>query len=366
MSPSAVISAPPRVLVVSRAFVRKNKMVDFVGEYHLELLVRFGACPIIVPRVEGIADMLDSFEPIHGVLLIEGQDVDPTRYGDASMEDADGADRDGAQWRKLHASDTELDSSKDDIEFELARRCIERRIPFLGICRGAQVFNVANGGSLFTDVESELGSVHGNARVCHVDYTNYDAHRHPVELVPRTPLHSWFNFLPELSVNSYHHQGVRRLAPRFEPMAFAPDGLIEAYWDPLCFSPKDGEFAMGFQFHPERMRDSNGQLEFEGCAKVYEAFATACRVYERRALNCAMREIEASMEVERARRLRTLQVFTRSNTSEGCHNAELSAILKRPRSATVHGAVDALSLLETQCMDVVDMLSVDATAATTS
>mmetsp|Transcript_5949 Transcript_5949/g.15809 ORF Transcript_5949/g.15809 Transcript_5949/m.15809 type:complete len:402 (+) Transcript_5949:169-1374(+) len=351
---------PPRVLVVSRGFVRKNKVVDFVGEYHLELLVRFGACPIIVPRVEGIAAMLDAFEPIHGVLLIEGQDVSPDRYCDSSSVPDDG------QWRALHASDAELDHSKDDIEFELARRCIERRIPFLGICRGSQVFNVAAGGTLYTDVESELGVVPGNTHTRHVDYLNYDVHRHPVSVVPGTPLHAWFDGVAELQVNSYHHQGVKRLASRFAPMALAPDGLIEAYWDPLCFAPARGEFVMGFQFHPERMRDANDALEHDGCARVYEAFCTAVRAYEERILNRAMREIEASFEVARERSLQ------RSNTAEERRKTSRwpqfgrvefsfgTSGVQRPRASSVHGVASALSQLESDRIDTAGLSSTDA------
>lgn len=100
-----------------------------------------------------------------------------------------------------------------------------------------------------------------------------------------TPLYSWFK--PSLSegnkllVNSYHHQGVKRLAARFQPMAFAPDGLIEAFYDPNCFNPTDGRFIMGLQFHPERMRhfqdgnfdsqtESKEIFDYPECPLVYQ------------------------------------------------------------------------------------------------
>lgn len=61
-----LVNVLPRVLIVSRRHVRKNKFVDFVGEYHLDLIVRYGAVPVIVPRVKGVHNLIDSFEPIHG------------------------------------------------------------------------------------------------------------------------------------------------------------------------------------------------------------------------------------------------------------------------------------------------------------
>lgn len=283
----------PRVLIVSRRTVRKNKFVDFVGEYHLDLIVGYGAVPVIVPRVAGVHALLDSFEPIHGVLLCEGEDIDPSHY--ESSADADGTD--GAlspeqleAVRRLHPSDAAIDHEKDSIELRLARRCLERNIPYLGICRGSQVLNVACGGTLYQDVEHELV---GPAAVQHMNYGDYDGHRHPVRVLPGTPLHEWFAAdlvttdgddgaqQQQLMVNSYHHQGVRRLAPRFAPMAVAPDGLVEAFYDPATYSPGDGRFIMGLQFHPERMRKPGGdEFDYPGCARAYQEFVRAVVAYQ--------------------------------------------------------------------------------------
>lgn len=60
-SPADLSCVLPRVLIVSRRTVRKNKFVDFVGEYHLDLIVGYGAVPVIVPRVAGVHALLDSF-----------------------------------------------------------------------------------------------------------------------------------------------------------------------------------------------------------------------------------------------------------------------------------------------------------------
>ncbi|XP_062185748.1 putative glutamine amidotransferase GAT1_2.1 [Phragmites australis] len=81
MSPSPDLSRVlSRVLIVSSRTVRKNKFIDFVGEYHLDLIVGYGVVSVIVPCVAGVHMLLDSFEPIHGVLLYEGEDIDPSLY----------------------------------------------------------------------------------------------------------------------------------------------------------------------------------------------------------------------------------------------------------------------------------------------
>jgi gamma-glutamyl-gamma-aminobutyrate hydrolase PuuD len=229
-------------------------------------------------------DCLDSYEPFHGLLLCEGEDIDPKYY--KHYEDQGGVVLDEASMgrvRELHADDTTYDTAKDSIEFELALRCLQRGIPYLGICRGSQVLNVACGGTLFSDIEAELGST-----VKHIDYSNYDGHRHRIRIVPNTPLHTWFE-QDELWVNSYHHQGVKQLASRLQPMAHADDGLVEAFYDPAYFDPARGRFLVGLQFHPERMvnvelalREGRMEYEYRGCPKVYESFIQAVLAYFQR------------------------------------------------------------------------------------
>ncbi|XP_074289879.1 putative glutamine amidotransferase GAT1_2.1 [Silene latifolia] len=290
MAANNVSEILPRVLIVSRRTLRKNKFVDFVGEYHLDLIVKYGAIPVIVPRVAGIHMHLASFEPIHGVLLCEGEDIDPSRYQPANSETDKLSPEELDEIRNLHASDTAIDKEKDSIEFHLAKLCLERNIPFLGICRGSQVLNVACGGTLYQDIVTEISrKIPEENRVKHMDYDNYDGHRHKIKVLDGTPLHKWFKDSLEgkdqmdIMVNSYHHQGVKKLAPRFVPMAYAPDGLIEGYYDPDSYKPEEGKFVMGLQFHPERMRLADSEeFDHPGCPCVYQEFVKAVIAYQKK------------------------------------------------------------------------------------
>ncbi|KAF3444295.1 hypothetical protein FNV43_RR13985 [Rhamnella rubrinervis] len=296
----------PRVLIVSRRSLRKNKFVDFVGEYHLDLIVGYGAVPVIVPRVSGVHMLLESFEPIHGVLLCEGEDIDPSLY---EAEVSGLSPEELEEIRRVHTSDTAIDKEKDTIELRLAKLCLERNIPYMGICRGSQVLNVACGGTLYQDVEKEL-SKNCSERVQHMDYDNYDGHRHVVKVVENTPLHQWFKDSleegkMEICVNSYHHQGVKRLAERFVPMAYAPDGLVEGFYDPDAYNPEEGKFIMGLQFHPERMRKPDSEeFDYPGCPSAYQEFVKAVIAYQKKlnSSKSAPKALKLDQEMEKKRK----------------------------------------------------------------
>lgn len=234
----------PSVVVVTRRTPRKGKYIDYVSEAHLELLIGFKMLPVMVPVVEGtLACVPDYMTNMSGLLIVEGEDVEPKNYQATPAN---------------HRYVEQTHPLKDEIEIRLIRAALRKKLPIFGICRGSQLLNVVCGGTLYGDVQKEKKSW-----LMHIDYDHYDTYRHPVEIIPGTPLHHWYE-RTELPVTSYHHQGVLELAPRFRPMAVAEDGLIEAYYDPKC------EFVVGLQFHPERMQE-----EPTGNLRIWKAFAKA-------------------------------------------------------------------------------------------
>ncbi|KAJ1480426.1 peptidase C26-domain-containing protein [Baffinella frigidus] len=270
----------PRVLVVARRQTRKNKFVDFVGEYHISLLQESGACPILIPRTDGTLKQLEAYlyGGVDGLLVMEGADIGPQHnpYGPGPTELTDEL---VSSVNSKHESDVEIDAAKDSIEMTLVKELVLKRgVPYLGLCRGSQLLNVAMGGTLYFDIATETGST-----IPHIDYQNYDGHRHALSVRPDTPLSGWFREqfqgLPatadaRLNVNSYHHQGVKHLAPGLLPMCFADDGMIEGFFDPRHFDPSRGTFRVGLQWHPERMLD-----DYPGCRRVYETFVLAAAAH---------------------------------------------------------------------------------------
>ncbi|CAK9074272.1 Putative glutamine amidotransferase GAT1_2.1 (Class I glutamine amidotransferase) (GAT1_2 domain-containing protein 1) [Durusdinium trenchii] len=266
----------PRILCVSRRYLRKNKYVDITGEYHIDLIQDFGGAPIILPRTTRTIQQLCEHLPMDGLVIAEGNDLSDDillKYGCNIPERLTG------EAAQKFASDTEMDVSKDELEFALMRFALAAGVPILSICRGSQLLNCMRGGTLIGDIESQTSSTIKHMRDS--SEPDYDSFRHPIKVEPNTPLAEWFaDSLGKhgdpnmLMVNSYHHQASKDLGWSLVPMAHSPDGIIEAFYDPR-YDPKAGQFVVGLQFHPERM-----QSDYPGCVRCYQSFLEACSAYK--------------------------------------------------------------------------------------
>ena len=267
----------PRILCVSRRYLRKNKYVDITGEYHLDLIQNYGGAPVILPRTAKTIQQLCEYLPMDGLVIAEGNDLSDDillKYGCNVPE------RLSDEAAKKFASDTEMDVSKDELEFALMRFALAAGVPILTFCRGSQLLNCMRGGTLIGDIESQTDS-----KIQHLRDSSdpdYDSYRHPISVKSNTPLAEWFEDSlngegsnpKTLMVNSYHHQASKDLGWSLMPMAHSPDGIIEAFYDPR-YDPSKGHFVVGLQFHPERMLS-----DYPGCARCYKSFLEACRAYK--------------------------------------------------------------------------------------
>jgi putative glutamine amidotransferase len=133
----------------------------------------------------------------------------------------------------------------------------QRKMPVLGIGLGMQELNVCNGGGIYLHLPEDMPR-----GIPHRDPQG-GPHRHTVVMEPGTRMEEIYG-PGEIRVNSYHHQGIRKLAPIFRASALAPDGLIEAY------EGKDpGWWVVGVQWHPEN--EGNISLDMQ----LIEAFTAA-------------------------------------------------------------------------------------------
>lgn len=189
---------------------------------YLEGLEAAGALPVILPLTEDRQALVQLMEGLDGLLLTGGQDVAPALYGEEPLPQCG-----------------ETCPRRDGMEQVLLELALAQDKPVLGICRGIQFLNAALGGTLYQDLPTQRPS-----DLSHVMTPPYDQPVHGVELVPGSPLEELLG-CRTLEVNSYHHQGVKELAPGLEVMARATDGLTEGVWMP------EKRFVWAVQWHPE-------------------------------------------------------------------------------------------------------------------
>lgn len=192
---------------------------------YLEGIEEAGGLPVTLPLTDDPSQLGQLLDLADGLLVTGGQDVGPDVYGltDPAARGLVG----------------ETSPERDRMEAALVPAALARDLPVLGICRGIQALNVLLGGTLWQDLPAQRPSA-----VEHHGHAPYDVPVHTVEVRAGTPLADLVG-AGELAVNSYHHQAVRDVAPGLEPMAVAPDGVVEAVWRPAS------RFCWAVQWHPE-------------------------------------------------------------------------------------------------------------------
>jgi len=197
-----------------------DQTAQLVAESYVAAVERAGAAAVILPVVErprvGLLDLVD------GLLLIGGTDVDPATYKAA---------RDPATESTV--------PERDAFEITIVRAALERHLPFLGICRGMQILNVALGGTLRQEIASDGRNPHRRA------LGSFEGTEHTVRIEPRS-LAAAATGEEVHTVRCHHHQGLAELGKGLVVSARATvDGLVEAV------EAEDRRWVLGVQWHPE-------------------------------------------------------------------------------------------------------------------
>lgn len=206
---------------------------------------RAGGIPIVVPPLLRLAELDRVLDAVDGLLLTGGEDVDPAHYGAAR-----------------HPATEDPSAERDATELALVAAAHRRALPTLAICRGIQLLDVALGGTLVQDIPSERTDA-----LAHDPEGARDSRVHEVRLEPGSRLAEAIGTTC-LTVNSFHHQAVDRIAEGLRATAWSPDGVIEGVeWG-------GGEWwALGVQWHPEELVDSGEEWE----RRLFQAFVNRAR-----------------------------------------------------------------------------------------
>lgn len=211
-------------ITTSRTASKTPLPLHAANEAYIRSVRNAGGLPLLIPvtHAEGDADQL--LARLDGLLLSGGGDMDPALFN-------------GEPSPKVY----DIDAERDTIELALARRAAEAGVPFLGICRGCQVINVAFGGTLYTDIVDQK-----EGALKHDYFPDYPREylAHAVRIDPDSQLAGILGTM-QPQVNSLHHQGIRQVAGNLTPTAAAPDGIVEAL--ELTGHP----FGLAVQWHPE-------------------------------------------------------------------------------------------------------------------
>ncbi len=209
---------------------------DIEGEYlklkhhYSDAIIRVGGIPLLIPTA---GDTALYAERINGLLIPGGDDLDPFYYNETVM----------SQFKLVSRK-------RSDFEISLLKDVINLRKPVLGICYGMQLINVFLGGTLYQDIDKQL-KVEIN-------------HKKGYHMIVITE--NGFFKKGKFSVNSTHHQVIKKLGTSLLAFAHSTDDLIESFY------LENYPFLIGVQWHPERM------LNDELSLNLFESFVEASDV----------------------------------------------------------------------------------------
>lgn len=207
-------------------------------------ILQSGGLPLIVPIVDE-EDIPALCERLDGLIVTGGGDINPLLYGE-----------------EPHPSLGAVYPGSDKYEKHLILEFLKLDKPFMGMCRGLQMLNVALGGTNYQDLEAEY---EGDKLYQHLQLAMRTHRTHSVVLEEDSRL---FDIMgeKEFAVNSFHHQGVRKVSDKLKVAARAKDGMVEA------LESEDYQFVLGIQWHPEEFALQDDQPSIN----IFDRFVEEC------------------------------------------------------------------------------------------
>ena len=211
--------------------VFKGKTLQYVEQQMAHWVMQKDALALVIPSPDGDSrhpesrvSAADYARELDGLVLMGGSDVAPQSYGEAPLQ---------PQWHG--------DPIRDDYEIDLYRAFVAAGKPVLGICRGAQLINVAQGGTLYQDIATQVPGA-----LNHRNWDIYDRNCHATALVAESGLARLYPGVALTKTNSVHHQAVKTLGRELAVEAWSePDRIVEA----IRWTGPSYVFAV--QWHPE-------------------------------------------------------------------------------------------------------------------
>lgn len=207
----------------------KPRAASFLPSEVVNAVVQAGGLPVILPTLPPDETMHDRCDAL---LLPGGPDPDPLWFGEEPLP---GTGR--------------ISPQRDAWELFLCKWYLKERLPILGLCRGAQILNIALGGDIYQDLDSQYEGVLKHFQDAPDEYPT-----HTIRIEPGSLLHRCMG-ATSIVVNSWHHQAIRKLGDNVRATATALDGVIEA------IEVQNQPYAVGVQWHPESMAGAGDERQ---------------------------------------------------------------------------------------------------------
>lgn len=193
---------------------------------YTDAIISAGGVPVIFPITTDRSVIDQLFDTVDGILFAGGNDLTPTLYGQEKTTTKDNSE------------------ARDAFEMALMKRALETDKPVLAICRGMQLLNVARGGSLYQDIQTEVSGKDNHSSSNEAKSIEHLAHTLTID-----PASKLSQILGNTNIrsNSHHHQAVKIVGEGLTVTARAEDDIIEGLED------ADRTYVVGVQSHPESL-----------------------------------------------------------------------------------------------------------------
>ena len=205
------------------ATIDDEKRTAILSTY-AEAINNAGGLAILLPYTDDESVLTKYVEIADGFLFTGGVDVDPVIYGEQIIPECG-----------------KIEKYRDEFELKLLPLVLKAKKPSMYICRGAQVINVALGGTLYQDINSQY-----KTDIAHRQSEPKTSPSHDVNVITETPLYELVG-KTRMTANSFHHQAIKDVAEGLAVMAKSDDGIIEAVWG------TGDTYIRAYQWHPERL-----------------------------------------------------------------------------------------------------------------
>jgi len=216
----------------------------FLPPVYGKTILQAGGIPVLIPLVPD-EDIDDLCEQIDALFVTGGEDIDPSYYG-----------------QDPHVHLGIITPRLDTMEFALVQKMLELDKPYIGVCRGLHMLNVATGGSLYQSIHSQRKE----PVMQHLQKAERTHRSHSVKIDKESRM---FEMLQEeeFKVNSFHHQGCNEVGKPLKVVARAKDGIIEGV------ESTEHSFVFGFQWHPEEF----ALIGDDPSKRIFEAYIDAAK-----------------------------------------------------------------------------------------